>query len=63
MWHWEVVWVGKDGETYLLTSEHGWNTQQEAYTVVTSISEFIVQKLRDLGAVGVIDFELVYKHK
>jgi len=61
MWHWSIIWVSKDGETCVLESERGWNTMEEAYTMVTSVGEFVMRKLYELGAVGVMDFSIVYR--
>jgi len=60
-WHWEVIWAKEDGQVNVLTSDSSWRTPQEAYEMVKSLSEYVVKALQDLGAVGIVDLEIVYK--
>lgn len=60
MWHWEVQWRNSDGEAFYIRSGHGWKTLQEAKDALDSIKEFVFAKLSDMGAVGVIDVQIVY---
>lgn len=63
MWHWQFIWKGDDGEFHTLTSERGWDTQMEAVYIMTSIEDFVVARLYDLGITDITDIQVIYKAK
>jgi hypothetical protein len=61
LWFWEVIWKDCDNRAHSLFSLEGWNTMGEAFTVWQSESERITTRLKELGAVLVLDEQIVYK--
>lgn len=61
MWYWEVIWTDVEGEEQVITSNRGWDTMQEAFDIVSSISDYLRLRLYDMGVVGKLDFRIVHK--